>query len=95
MIVLVFILKRSLIGLYYITILNVIFRAESSVEVKLGPRDLPRVNILNRFDFDDHCITTKCELCNFYKKTEVGWRCCEFKTAVDRLLRLFPIKNDN
>lgn len=73
-------------------IFNVVLRTGSSLEVILGPRDLPEIKQLNKYDFNDQCIISRCENCKFYKATDDGWRCCEFRTIIIRMLQLFPLK---
>ena len=91
-----FVLNKNLTGLYYVFILNSVLNASSSLEIVLGPWELPKIKGLNKYGFNAHCSAVGCKNCEFFKDTSSGWKMCNFRTNISNIVNhVLPVKKDD
>ena len=91
-----FILKESIVALFYIETFNVALSMNEVLSVGLSPMELPKINTISHLKFKSYCQDIGgCIRCKFYKPTPNGdWKVCSFQTIMRRILNRFNRKNE-
>ncbi len=89
-----FVLKESIVALFYIETFNVALSMNEVLSVGLAPMEPPKFNTIPHLKFKSYCQDIGgCTKCKFYKPAPEGdWRICSFQTIMKRILNRFERK---